>query len=275
MRILSISLDQTIANPNSSAAERQRQYYREWNTEIIVLESGSEATTELESGIRVHVTGGRNKVVAFLRGWKLACQVADRGLDVVTAQDPLFCGIIGWRAATRARARLIIQDHSGFFARQHFYTVDRLLAPLARRLVRRADRVRTVSARGFRGLVACGVDPRRIDAIPIATNIDRFTDITLPPSAPNVLCIARLEPEKGISILLEAWRTVVSQVTDAKLRIVGDGSKRVALEDIASQMGISGSVEFIGKAEDVRPHIAWAAIAVQPSFFEGWGIAVV
>jgi glycosyltransferase involved in cell wall biosynthesis len=147
---------------------------------------------------------------------------------------------------------------------------------MARSIVKRAARVRTVSQRGKRGLVAIGVPESIIDVIPVATDTSRFSNMTRAHALPHqILCVARLEKEKGIDVLLYAMRVVHAKQADASLVIVGDGSQRRHLERLAASLGLRDVVLFAGSATDTRPYLERAGIYVQPSYFEGWGMAVI
>lgn len=275
-RILSISMDRSIADSASAAADRQRAYYAGWEVDIVIVAEGASKDLELSSGIRVHVPGGSTKFHALRNAYRLARRLAnEKHPDLVTAQDPLWSGRIAASAVKVSGAALHIQDHSGFFARRPFGLMEKILTRSAQRLVRRADRIRTVSERGANGLVKTGIDRNGIDVIPIATDVARFSELSQPDmSASHVLCIARLEQEKGVDVLLRAWEKVLRSVPDASLRIVGNGSQRDALNQQATSLGIQDSVEFVSGQTDVAPHFAWSSIVVQPSQFEGWGLAV-
>ena len=64
------------------------------------------------------------------------------------------------------------------------------------------------------------------------------------------LCVARLEPEKGIDVLLQAWKLLPAP--RPRLVIVGDGSLRTALEQAARELGLEGDVCFAGPSPDAR-----------------------
>src|SRR6185369_8234196 len=119
---------------------------------------------------------------------------------------------------------------------------------LARHVLKRADRIRTVSQRGRKGLLALGILENKIDVIPVATDISRFASIQRKPEK-NILCIARLEKEKGVDELLHAFSHLHEQYPDYSLTIVGDGSLRGELD-----IGLEG-VEFVGSQSDVRPYL--------------------
>jgi len=83
------------------------------------------------------------------------------------------------------------------------------------------------------------------------------------------LAVARMSPEKGVDLLLEAWARS-RQRERAKLRILGDGAQRAALEALADALGIRHTVEFAGFVSDKAPHWAEASAFVLSSRHEGF-----
>lgn len=274
MRLLSISLDRAILDPTSVAARRQALTYAGDEAVIVVVAPGIAQDVDLASGIRAKTFGGTSKFGAFMQAWA-HLRMAEP-CDVVTAQEPVFTGLLALRVARRMRCAFHAQDHSGLFGRRAFGWRERLLRPVAKEVFRKADRIRTVSQRGKRGLIAIGIPEAKIDVIPIATDIARFSSVDQSPTLSNqLLCISRLEPEKGIGVLLAAFARLHKTHPEASLVIVGDGSQRADLEKRARSFHVGDAVLFAGKADDVRPYLSRAAIYVQPSYFEGWGMAVI
>ncbi|MEK7473206.1 MAG: glycosyltransferase family 4 protein [Patescibacteria group bacterium] len=257
MRILSVTLDRRVLDPHSAVGKRQTAYYRDHNVSYIVLDAP-----------------GRSKLATLFSAASEARRA--RGFDVVTAQDPFFCGWIARVASKASNAALHIQDHSGAFGRSAFDTRERLLRPVAKYVLRKADRVRTVSERGKRGLVSIGIAEDKIDVIPIATDVSRFSSLDRSRAMPNqILCISRLEAEKGIGVLLSAFAILHEKHPEASLVIVGDGSERKTLEKLARSFHINDAVLFAGASDDVATYVSRAGVYVQPSYFEGWGLAVI
>lgn len=65
--------------------------------------------------------------------------------------------------------------------------------------------------------------------------------------AGRVLFVGRLEPMKGVDILLRAFAAVVCRGNrDTRLHVVGDGSRRRALHKLTRQLGIADRVMFAG-----------------------------
>ena len=83
--------------------------------------------------------------------------------------------------------------------------------------------------------------------------------------------VGRLEPWKGIRLLLEAFASL--ELLDVRLMVVGDGSCRPLVEKAAAE---DTRIRFIGRRnfEGVVEAFAISDIAVIPSSFEPWGLVV-
>jgi glycosyltransferase involved in cell wall biosynthesis len=85
------------------------------------------------------------------------------------------------------------------------------------------------------------------------------------------LYVGRLSPEKGVDILLEAWRRVWATLPTARLVLVGDGQQRASLEQ---QAGPLKNVEFRGWVDDPWLELFQADCFVLPSRYEGFPVAL-
>ena len=94
------------------------------------------------------------------------------------------------------------------------------------------------------------------------------------PGSQVVGVVARLEPEKGHPTLIEAWPQVLRAVPDAYLLIVGEGSRREALEAQARELRIAHRIVFTGRRDDVPAVTAALDVAVLPSYREAQGLSI-
>lgn len=69
---------------------------------------------------------------------------------------------------------------------------------------------------------------------------------------PLILAAGRLAPEKHFDRLLEAFALL--RTPGARLRIVGEGHERPALEARAARLGIAGRLDMPGYQYELRPH---------------------
>ena len=87
---------------------------------------------------------------------------------------------------------------------------------------------------------------------------------------PLVLTPARLNPQKGHRVLLEA----AAEVPDALFLLAGDGPERAPLEAEAERLGVADRVRFLGRREDVPQLLAACDVFALPSLYEGSSLAV-
>jgi glycosyltransferase involved in cell wall biosynthesis len=89
------------------------------------------------------------------------------------------------------------------------------------------------------------------------------------PVRPTVVCVARLEENKGVADLLDAWREVSAAAPLARLRLVGGGALADSLARFARTHGLTESVHFAGEQKSVLPFLHDADVFVLPSHEEG------
>lgn len=107
-------------------------------------------------------------------------------------------------------------------------------------------------------IVHCGVDPSRYG--------DRRDRDGL-----TALFVGRLAGVKGVPILIEAIARLTDTYPDLKLRLIGDGPDRKALEAEVTARGLGTRVTFLGyrSQAEVAGELAQADVLVLPSFAEG------
>jgi glycosyltransferase involved in cell wall biosynthesis len=98
-----------------------------------------------------------------------------------------------------------------------------------------------------------------------------------PAGAPLFVFTGRLAREKGADTLLDALARVRTEGIDARLRIVGDGPLRPALERLTANLGLAPVVEFTGwlPLPRIESQLADAWALVAPSLWaEPLGLTV-
>ena len=110
-------------------------------------------------------------------------------------------------------------------------------------------------------LIPNGVDITRFNPVHADTSIDGREQV--------VVCVSKLRYEKGIDVLLQAWRLVYQQAPQARLIIVGSGYLQTQLECMAKELGIANSIEFTGLQCDIPAQLHRGSLAVLPSRWEG------
>ncbi|UAK23358.1 glycosyltransferase family 4 protein [Sphingomonas nostoxanthinifaciens] len=116
------------------------------------------------------------------------------------------------------------------------------------------------------GVARCGIDAsfREVDDVPSA------------PGIPGFVAVARLAPQKGLPLLIEAAGRLARDGRDFTLTLVGDGPLRAELTAQAARLGLSDRVVFAGICDGagVRRHLLAARAFVLPSFAEGLPVVI-
>lgn len=132
------------------------------------------------------------------------------------------------------------------------------------------------SADGERMISREGVSPAKVVVIPngyipspVQSETDVRAELGLAPDVPVIGIAALLRPEKRVDLLLEAHAHVRAVVPGACLVIAGDGVCRPGLERQAHELGLEGSVHFLGSRTDVDSVLRAADVAALSSDREG------
>jgi glycosyltransferase involved in cell wall biosynthesis len=119
-----------------------------------------------------------------------------------------------------------------------------------------------------------GFDPERITSVRTGIDLSRFRPLDRDEargrlrvdSRPAVAVVATLRDWKGHDDLLDAWTALRERVPGWQLLIIGDGPRRVHLQNRVAAMGLVNEVRFTGNQDDVPAWFACAEIATLPSF---------
>lgn len=123
---------------------------------------------------------------------------------------------------------------------------------------------------------------KNVDIIPFGIDVDRFK----PTNVNNIFVedvivvgtIKTLEKIYGIEYLIKAFKLVRTKLHDVqtKLLVVGDGTLRKKLEELANDLGLADDIIFTGyiKSEEVEIYHNMLDIYVAVSLEESFGVAV-
>jgi glycosyltransferase involved in cell wall biosynthesis len=183
-----------------------------------------------------------------------------------------------WHAARQARRPFLLWASLW----HHPFTLAHLFSrPFMRRVYRNADGILTYGKHVSRLVIRDRGNDRNVLVAPQAVEADVFgrpvepgeiaawrSEAGLPADGRLVLYVGRLVPEKGVEVLLRAWRRL--DLPGATLALAGEGPLRGVDEQ---------GVRFLGRVARDRLPVAYAAAdaVVVPSlatrrFLEPWGL---
>lgn len=240
--------------------------------DVVTLRFKGVATNEVIDGVRVHrQLLGWGRGILFAASYIVSLSfflLRHRSrFDVIQAYyvylDALVCSLLRPFLKSRVIIRLGGGGPAGDLSRLRRLRLDRWVGPILRKL----DRFVVMSQPMRQELIEFGIDPLHIEQIPTGVDASHFS-LGHSLNSSQVVCVARLSPEKGIDTLLSAWRLVIDQVPEAKLVILGDGPAREQLQKQIRELNLVG-VEFMGQVQDVLPYLQRSGIFVLPSRSEG------
>jgi glycosyltransferase involved in cell wall biosynthesis len=88
------------------------------------------------------------------------------------------------------------------------------------------------------------------------------------PGARLLLCVCRLEPQKGVDVAIRA----LQGIPGVRLVVLGEGPQRGELEQLARELGVD--VYLPGRVPDVAAWLRRADLLVHPVRWEGFGLAL-
>jgi len=186
--------------------------------------------------------------------------------DLVHSHDP---GPVLWmyhRASRRERRPLVVTVHN--VITRKFASVLVVVA----KMLRQADWITGVSQAVVddvltyeptvaprTSVITNGIVPPALDAFPV------------PDCPPRLLCMGRLDEQKGFDLAMEALARLRGGHPSIRLAIAGDGPERNRLVGIARDLGVEDSVDFLGfvDRDAVARLLRECTVVVMPSRFEG------
>ena len=202
--------------------------------------------------------------------------------DIVLMHTHLFASNGSGRIAGRlVGLPVIIHEHANESSVVPLYErlTDQVLASSAAAVIAVSQTTREYNIR------VKGISPGRVHVIPNGLNLDRFRpeaidrgkvrgSLNVPPDAPLVIGVGRLERQKRFDVWLEAAAQVHRQIPNARFLIVGDGSLRQRLETQARELGLDTVVCFTGPRQDVPDLLVASDLFVLSSDWEGLPITL-
>jgi glycosyltransferase involved in cell wall biosynthesis len=91
---------------------------------------------------------------------------------------------------------------------------------------------------------------------------------------PLLICVARLEAEKNLDVLVDAMRLVVAAHPQATCLLAGEGALKNELLDHIRQAGLEDRVRLLGFRTDVPSLIGASDLLVLPSHAEPFGLVL-
>ncbi len=196
---------------------------------------------------------------------------SDPSVSLLHAHFGMPDAIVAHRQAERAGLPLVVTLHGD----DAFKVLPRR-DPIGRALRRAVTGARAVICVSSAMAEAVRAVMPAVDPLVIPNGFDdALFRLSHEPRDLGLLFVGMLVPVKNLDVLLRAYALVRDRVA-MPLTLAGDGPLRAALESQARELGVAGSVRFVGaqSREEVAELMGRAVALVLPSRSEGWPLVI-
>lgn len=194
---------------------------------------------------RVSVTKNLLKKLAVAVKKKILIQ----SFDVIHAQDP-YAAFAILPLAQNKKIPLVITNHGPVMRESEFGPAYKNFVDLIERRAYQNAKAIILVGEHLKSSVLPKAHNTPYFVIHNAIDIDGFLSEGQKeyPNLPKsyILIVARLDPEKGVDVGLQAFQQVLEKHSDLNLVIVGDGRLKGELKKLAFHLGITKRIQFLG-----------------------------
>lgn len=147
--------------------------------------------------------------------------------------------------------------------------IERILMPVTSAVVAVSDQERSA------GQAALGSVAARIEVNSNGVDLSRFCPqgaVAGRADGPLVVCVGRLCHQRAPDVAVAAL--ALMRTPAVRLRLVGDGKDRTAIETQVSALGLTGRVELVGSRPDPAPEFRAADVVVVPARYDGMALVL-
>jgi len=252
-----------------------------FDVHIVVLQYLGRFSEGLEERVALHQVPPMSRWWSFLHPKALITTLRAIAPDVVHSHAGVW-----FKSARAARAaNVAAMVHTEHGRPDPVPLADRLIDNTASRWTDRVIAVSAPLAEVLRTQVVH--DPSTVQVITNGVDVDRLRPgedqgavrraLDLPPDAPIIGSIGRLEPIKNYQLALRALarlREIASPAQAPFLVLAGDGSERAELVALARKLGVDGRVKFLGWRNDPDRLYRCFDVFTLPSLSEGTSISL-
>lgn len=190
-----------------------------------------------------------------------------------TIKPVIYGTIAAWMAGVPRRFALVTGLGYAFTGDRQG-VVKRVVSSLYRFALGRTHKVFFQNPDDERLFRELGIAPAGIPSVVVngsGVDVAAFPVTPLPGGDPVFLLIGRLLGDKGVREFAEAARQVKALHPEVRFRVVGwiDSNPDAIAQSELDAWVADGTLEFLGKLDDVRPAIAASTVYVLPSYREG------
>ncbi len=282
MKILLIGSDRELFKPSSAVAQRMIKYGElAGQISVVVFTAQKFQPVVLSDKVKVYPTNSSSKLGYVFDAIKIGARIVkERGIEVISTQDPFEAGLVGYWLKKRFAVALNLQIHGDFFSGNYYwraYWLNKIRLLIAKIVLPHADSIRVVSRRLADSLAKLKVKSEKIVIVPIYVDTGKLVQepvtIDLHQEFPGkfiILAVGRLVKEKNLNLLIETVSRLTKENHQVALAIVGGGKEENNLKSDVRRLKLEDKVKFYGWQENLGTFYKTADVLVITSQAEGY-----
>lgn len=200
--------------------------------------------------------------VAVLGTPRSTWSLTRKHFDVLHAHSPLSVGLLAYLTASTKRLPLIYTYHTSITDYTHYVKfiggtglMKRAAAWFSSASTNLGDQIVVPSPKFYRLLMQQKVR-KPIHIIPNGIDLSSFKTaknagalrnrLKVGAEAPILLTVGRMDPEKRLDFIVDAFVKISKQIPNAQLVFAGDGSARKNLEEKVNALDVKNKIHFLG-----------------------------
>jgi N-acetyl-alpha-D-glucosaminyl L-malate synthase BshA len=195
---------------------------------------------------------------ALIKSWR-------KRFDLIHAHYAVPQGLLGVVLKRVLRLPLVVTLHGTDI---NYLAKRRGTRALVKLVLNNADAVVAVSRFLKTEAEKLGVEGEKIRVIYNGVELPEYEEAQREMS---ILFVGSLVKQKGVDVLIKAFRTVKERIPEAKLIIVGEGREREALAELCTQLRLR-DVYFAGSRSELSSYYSRSRVLALPSRAEGFGL---
>ncbi len=287
LNLITVGYARQALLPDSREFARFKMYARELRSlsVIVFTERSAEQQKPLRDGnLTIYPTNSRTRVGMLIDAYRIGRSIVQTDVKkswMVSSQDPFETSLVGTGIARGGRARHHVQLHGDNFS-DSTWRVESLLNRIrywfGLSVLKKAERIRVVSERIKRSLVAIGIPETRITVLPIRPELERFlaASHTVGNHVPFIfLAASRFSPEKNLPLIVRAFASVHTQHPHTRLRLVGKGKEEPTIRALVARLGLTEVVSIVPWTDAIEPEMQCADVFLLASNHEAYALTLI
>lgn len=199
--------------------------------------------------------------------------LANERFDIIHIHEPLV-PIMARQMLPRIACPVVATFHAAVPDTAMGKSIAGSISPFVKSIIKHIDAITAVSDAAT-SYISNYIDKDKIHFVPNGVDLNKYSSND---KKSGILYVGRLEKRKGVKHLLNAFMVCIKTDPKLKLTIAGDGPDRTKLEKLCVELGIAGSVKFLGQISEKQKQrlMGSARLFVSAALYgESFGIVLI